>query len=348
MRERDRGYDCIRALATVMIVVFHFVLCAQEAKGAYAPRGILMFIDGRCNLGRLGVAWFTILSGSVLWKTHAGELDAKRFYAKRIVRIFIPLWIAYAFFYAISLTRDPGIAGVPFHSVLISLLGLDFYHYYFVGSWNLILVGEWYTSVIVTLYLLFPLLHWLFTEHRKPTTIAMLVLFALNLKLEILTTSDGAWSVVNAVVLFWMGMLFEEYEHLIADDRRVVLSSLVLAGFIFVFLRRSDLFGFSYLITFVFALLTYIAAYALLPLITWAEPAVRRISDLSYEIYLIHHRIFYLLVPVLVGAGTGKPAIVCVFLALAALICLLSACLSAASRAVRNRLPGNAGSGRSS
>ena len=101
MKERDEGYDSIRAIATVFIVLFHFLLCALEAKGFQAtPRFISPLVDGYCNIGRLGVAWFSILSGCVLWKTYREGIDLKVFYRRRVLRLFIPLWISYAFFLA--------------------------------------------------------------------------------------------------------------------------------------------------------------------------------------------------------------------------------------------------------
>ena len=341
MAERDSGYDFIRAVAIAFIVVFHFILCFEEATGADAPLVIKMLTSGSCRMGALGVAWFFILSGSVLHKKYADGVAPWLFYKKRVLRLFIPLWIAYPFFYIASYPANPEIGGEPFHSVLSSLLGMDFYYLYFTGTQDLLLVGEWFTSVIITLYLLFPLLHFLFSRRRKSVTIAMLFLFALNLRLEILTTNDGFRSVVNALVFFWLGMLFETYKGIIAKSRVLPWTSLILAGIVFVRFRHGIL-GFSYLSTFFFAIFSYTSAYHFSSIFRPAYPIVRYLSKFNYEIYLTHHRVYFLLIPVFLNKNSNGLAVIFMFITTTVVILLLSEKLSVLSAMIQRRR-GNVG-----
>ena len=324
-----------------MITVFHFLLCAEEATGRYNPAFLRYFTSSLCSTGRVGVAWFFILSGSVLRKRYAAGVNPRLFWRKRVLRLYVPLWIAYAFFYVACYPANPWMRGVPWYSVLSSLLGMDFYYYYFTGAWDLILVGEWFTSVIVTLYLLFPLLNALMSRHRRWTTAGMLILFAANLRLEILTTKGGSWSLVNGLVYFWLGMLFETYRENLTGRRLFPWASLVLAGIV-LFRFRWGIFGFDYLSTFLFSVFSYAAAYGFSFIAKPAAPAVRYLSSLSYEIYLVHHRVYFLLVPVFLNENSGALAVFFLFVSTTAVILLLSEKLAFFSARFRGSGPAKA------
>ena len=338
MAERDSGYDFIRAIAIASIVFIHFVLCVDNAPGTDFPLVIRLFAISGCKCGGLAVAWFFILSGSVLQKRYAEGVDPWSFYKKRVLRMFIPLWIAYPFLYIASYPANPEMSGAPFFGVLSSLLGMDFYYLYFTGKY-LILVGEWFTSVIITMYLLFPLLHFLFSQHRFSITIGMLALFALNLRLNILTMRGGYWSVVNALVFFWLGMLFETYKGIIVKNKVLPCASLILAGIVFACFEDGIL-GFRYLTTFFLAIFSYIPAYYFSSVFKFAYPVVRYLSKYNYEIYLIHHRIYYLLIPAFLNKESAAPAVVCMFISTGVVILLLSEKLSALSSAILKRRGG--------
>ena len=334
MTERDYGYDFIRAAGIVFIAVYHFALCVRDAAEQAFPLFVRLFMSGSCNIGRTGVAWFFILSGSVLQKTYTDGVDPRLFYKKRALRMFVPLWIAYAFYYIVSYPVDPAVSSAPVSSILTALLGMDFYYFYFTGSWNLVLVGEWFTSVILTLYLLFPLVHRLFSRYRKWVTPLLLIAFAVNLHLEILTTNDGAWSVVNALVYFWLGMLFEIHKETITGRHIPLLCLFIALGVDACF--NGGIFGFKYLTTFIFAICSYIAAYHFSALFGFLRPAVRYFSRLNYEIYLTHHRIYTLLIPALLSKDSGSLSIIFVFITTTAVILLLSEKLSCITARLMN------------
>ena len=130
MERRDTGYDFIRAIAIVFIVVYHFILCVRDVTGQPIPPFLRLFTYDCCNIGRLGVAWFFILSGSVLQKKYSDGVNVWLFYKKRALRMFIPLWIAYLFFYIASYPSNIWMSSVPVFSILTSLLGMDFYYFY--------------------------------------------------------------------------------------------------------------------------------------------------------------------------------------------------------------------------
>ncbi len=327
MSERDDSYDFIRAVAIVFVAGFHFVACVEEAIGQSLPQVVHIFTTSSCSIGSLGVAWFFILSGCVLQKKYAVEFNPWRFYKKRIIRLFIPLWIAYVFLFFAAYPAYPWMKNVPFHSVLSSLLGMDFYYLYFTGHFDLNLAGEWFTSVIITMYVLFPVLRFLFLRFRKWTTFGILIFFALNQRLEILTIHGKSWSVVNGLTFFWLGMLFETYKGKIVGNRIIPASTLILAGVIFVCFRHG-MFGFRYFSTFFFAILLYISAYRFSYLFKPFDSIVQYFSRLNYEIYLVHHRIYFLLIPVFLNKSSSGFDIVCMFITTTAAILLLSEKLS--------------------
>ena len=77
------------------------------------------------------------------------------------------------------------------------------------------ITGEWFTAVIIYLYLLFPLLKYLFKKARLITTIVISLIFLVNLKLQILSGCEGWFSISNGLMAFWAGMLFQEYKQYI-------------------------------------------------------------------------------------------------------------------------------------
>jgi peptidoglycan/LPS O-acetylase OafA/YrhL len=172
------------------------------------------------------------------------------------------------------------------------------------------LCGEWFTSVILALYLLYPLLRRGFAEKRTRAVFCICIfsLCAVNLKIGFLTANDW-FSYSRGLFFFLAGMLFEEYRDRLADRKvTAALAGCFLA--IFVFFGRSFL-GSGRLPNVVSALCAFPVLYRLPGMLKkfFALPFVRKAvdgtCDLNYLIYLTHHYLIELLMPVLLPEEPG-------------------------------------------
>ena len=157
--ERQHDLDLARVLAMSMVFVFHFFLAVGRGademwfsvvrNGGWAPMGI-------------GV--FYALSGYLL-QLHDSKTETLTFWKKRFsqlipmqILVFIPSYL-----YFVHLTGNPYYGGY-IERLVFSFLGIDGYLAVY-GNPTYILIGEWYTAVILLLYLLFPLLRTLYKKH---------------------------------------------------------------------------------------------------------------------------------------------------------------------------------------
>ena len=117
------------------------------------------------SFGAIGVCLFFMLSGAVLLMTSKDNIKLKDFYKKRLLKISIPQWISFTISLVAIYTVDKNILHTNVFGIIISFLGLN----YCGKPWNHLgihstpwITGEWFTAVIIYLYLLFPLLKYLF------------------------------------------------------------------------------------------------------------------------------------------------------------------------------------------
>ena len=113
--------------------------------------------------------------------------------------------------------------------------------------------------------------------------------------------------------------------------------TVILAWIIAVFFRNG-MFGFSYLPAFLCAVASYVAVYGFSSLFKPLYPVIHYISGLSYEIYLIHHRIYYLLIPVFLNRESSVLTIVFMFITTSAIILALSEILSVVSSWINKKV----------
>ena len=327
----DEGYDSVRFIATLMILLHHFYTTCKEQ--VLPLHNIAKMIISRLHMGEVGVGLFFILSGALLWKVNAKSFSIKEFYRKRAFRIFVPYWIGIAMILPIMYIVQKDIF---FHiqqagaGNIIPLIGL----YFCVEFWEQfgvrpgpLLVGEWFTAVIVILYCIFPVLNWLFRRYRAIVTVLIMIIFAANLYFEILTYHSGYFSVTNGLMYFWLGMLFEEYKS--KFTKQISIVALVTIGMILI-VNPSGILGVIYLPCFFLSVATFICLYYM-RLNGWLEKYVCRYN---YEVYLLHHRIFLLFMPMLLTQESSQFQIGMCFIVLVSLSFILAEKLQAASKFV--------------
>lgn len=324
--KRDLGYDFVRFFAMMLILISHLFATLREQGYAVSPILKNIVARGSIGIGNVGVALFFILSGALLIKRYKEQFTLSEFFYKRFMRIEIPQWIGFICAFALMYCVRPYIINTDFLGIFISFLGLN----YGAELWKhfdirlLWVIGEWFTAVIIVCYAFFPLLRKLFLERRFIVTIFLSAIFLANLKFEILTYGHGWFSITNALMCFWCGMLFEEYQSYITKNILKLDYFFLIA---FVCVNPVTIFGFRYLSCFVFSVALFTALYQM----KYSNVITQYVCRYNYELYLVHHRIYILLLPALLNKTSNGMQLLIASIFVLFLTCLLAQALQTAT-----------------
>ncbi len=332
--QRDRGYDFIRFFAMSMIVIHHIFTTWKE-QHYHIPEFIANIVGrGAIGFGGVGVALFFMLSGALLIKKYETGLKASEFYKKRLWRIEIPQMIGFFCAFWCQYLVTPHIINHKPESLFFSFIGLGYSGEFWAqfGRRNVWVIGEWFTAVIIILYILFPALRWLFVNHKNTGGCIIALLFLINLKYQILTYHRGWFSITNGLMCFWMGMLFEKYKYILC--RRPAIGACAAFVILYWIVNPQQILGYSYLSCFIFSLPLFVVLYQ----ITFSNRFIRFVSKYNYEIYLVHHRVFILLFPALLTAKSNAWQLGIAAVLLTGITLLLSESLHRATEWGQNKI----------
>lgn len=303
-----------------MIVVHHFNTTCRNFH-INLPNCIKNIIaHSATSFGCVGVALFFILSGAVLTLSSKKEFDIFNHYEKRLTRIWFPQWIGFICAYLLLYARNGKLLNTDIFGHIISFLGLN----YASESWQSIgikvfwIIGEWFTAVIILLYIIFPLLKYLFKKQRLISSIVIILIFALNLKYEILSYKNGWFSITNGLMCFWVGMFFEEYKEFLTNRKMMILTSI--SALVLYILNPAKILGYPYLTCFFFSILLFMSLHN----IKFSNKFTQYICKYNYEIYLTHHRIYLIFMPALLKPNCNGLQILLTFLFLTGIVFLAS------------------------
>lgn len=295
MNDRYKGYDFVRFLGTMMIVIAHFFRTCDSSGIKNSQIILRTVLNDRIGWGGIGVALFFLLSGAVHENKYRNHLNVKSFFKSRISRIEIPQVLGFLFAFLLTYIIDYSIIESQLFGSIISMFGLNYY-----GSpWQRIgvecpwLIGEWFTTVIIFCYIVFPILRYFYYRYKALATIGVVVAFIVNLYLKFGSSTDGWLSFSNAIMYFWIGMLFNEYKQYLTSKYVFSLCFMVMAAIMFIEPRA--FFGCPYLVCFLFSICLFVALYV----VGFSNNFIRYICKYNYEIYLLHHRIFLVFLPLL-------------------------------------------------
>ena len=161
------------------------------------------------------------------------------------------------------------------------------------------------------------MLNWLFKRHRITATAFITIIFSINLYLEILTYHNGFFSVTNGLMYLWLGMLFEEYK----SKLNTIIGALSWLVIVILFcVKPEKMFGVAYFPCFFLSIAAFIYFYYL----NVGGHFPKYICRDNYEIYLLHHRIFLIFMPLFLNQDSNQVQIVVCFVTLVVLIFILS------------------------
>lgn len=288
------AFDFVRAVSAMGIVCFHF-LCHTHCQ---ALTVYLTYASGAW--GSAFVTVFFILSGaSILYQNESIKTMPvlKSFYLKRWKSIFPMFYIAYLLVFI----RTSIAQGTVFYSqyFVLSLLGLDGHFLYLAP--NYYILGEWFLGAIILIYLMYPLLLLGIRKTGLGVWGVVFILYVLSLNTPLLYKLNISpfRNLISCLLSFTTGMVFIKNLERIKTCLRhkcfqICVFILLFACFTYLLVFRpsvawlcdAHIFG-----TVLFLILFIGGSYIMES--TCIKNIVKRISDLSYPIFLLHHVIIY-------------------------------------------------------
>ncbi len=282
MKEKKKYLDILRIIAIFMVFHFHLVIILEQ-------KGLLFgFQNG--DWGCVGTTLFFLISGNCLSRNYGEKLDIKGFYIKRWLAIFPAFYLCYllVFLGHRVILQNHVLAGVEPWRMIFTLLGIDNY-LNFVGIRNGALVGEWYTAVILGIYLLFPILQFLYRKSKLLGSVLIFGLYALNLIFVWGPFPDDA-HLITGISMFWLGMMIYRFQEKLEKlPWYLWMSVLVVAILLF----SMELPGPQLLRKNMMALCIFIIIMRLGGLMKRENPVISFLSKIEYGIYLCHHAVLY-------------------------------------------------------
>lgn len=314
-KEHKKNLDLIRCIGTILIVVYHYNCTLME--NGETDIWHAGFSWGGYSLGAIGVVIFFMLSGLVLTYNYGPRegyvFDWKKFIIKRLYKMFLLYWVLYFVTYIIYAVRAHNLlfyGGSPI-SILFSFFQLDFFDEIIYPKFGATywLVGEWFSTVIIILYIFFPFLRYLYIHFSKLTTAVLFLIFVANNYVHFLTFGNGYFSITNGLFAFWLGMLFQKLEY--TNKVRNIAFSIIL---LMLFLKITVIFNVEYFPVFIFSVAFFTVLYGF----SFKSIIIDKISKISYEIYLLHHRVQIMIVPYLISESVYLSQKVLIFISIMA------------------------------
>jgi len=268
------------------------------------------------HLGFLGVSFFFVLSGFILFINYIGpefkKINWKKFYVSRVARIYP------AFLVTLILAIPLQLLSHQFDWFFTGLgLNLTLMQSYASLSWKSFNMPAWSVSNEVTFYLLFPLLGLLFKNHLLRHFLLGIGLFGIYLTLMNVFLGHTYYAEdrfpLNRLLEFFLGM-YSGYIYLKFRDRptlqkffqqswsRFLMGSLCAALFCGMVMEPwvtqtealARHFNFLYYVVLVvpFILTFALCEYHQKPLLGFGAPLIVLGGEISYGIYLLHHMVF--------------------------------------------------------
>ena len=176
-RERIFGFDFIRMIATLSIVLIHFNAIYIYASPQRMDLTVLTTRLSNIYLGGWGVSLFFILSGASLMYVYQEKLEIKEFYKKRFLSIYPMFWIAYfiVFLFQFYLYKGFTFSKAPIINFIFTIIGYDGNLMTVIPTFYIL--GEWFLGCIISMYVIFPLLRKMVIKIPKVTLGIILGIF---------------------------------------------------------------------------------------------------------------------------------------------------------------------------
>lgn len=295
--KRLHNLDYLRGLAACSIMIFHY--------SGPADTGIL----GR--IGLYGVSIFYILSGLTLYLVYKERLELRKFFIKRIFRIFPLLWLAIIGTIIIS-------QNLPEPRILaLNASGL----FGFIEPTAYIGMGMWSIGNELVFYALFPVLMMINRGWFIGIVSSLFILYLCFAFVWLDTSKDLVynWATyinpLNQAFLFVIGILIGHYQKNVSGWILLFLFFVSASLFVFIPVTSSTglVTGYNRLyFTGIAAAVCFVFYKTRVEVFSFLHASLKLLGEASYSIYLLHPLVLSALSILLSKAGwqLNKPALI--------------------------------------
>lgn len=295
--KRIKYYDFLRVVCFLFIIFYHMTI-QLVINGIYSVEEVGSFYcNSNMHIAKLAVAVFFMLSGAGLTIGAEKGFELGKFYKKRFIRLLIPFYVTtllyQAVYYAVYRTfRVNGDA--PVWRIVFTVLGMDEWvsmHGIQTFSTG---IGEWFLGLLILLYLVFPLFRYCMQKAPKLFFVFMTCVYMVVVYHYEADVPPIHMSAVAKGYEFVIGMYLGKYFQKFPD--KYCLFSVPVTVFFFACDRTLPI-NEAVKIT-VFAVAFFVSFSYLEPLLERREcRLVSFVSGISYELFLVHHMIIYMVTP---------------------------------------------------
>ena len=248
---RSTGLDALRVLALALVVLAHVIVVAPLEW----PGGVL-----GTDWGQLGVACFCVMAG---FFALGGRRGLGAWAGERVVRLFPAYWLVTLAAFAANAVvgYKPATVGL----FVSQMLGLGYFTH---GGANLVNVPSWFLSLIVACYAIAALVR---VSKAPRATVA-----GLSVATVALLAVGFHADFTRQILAFLFGMAARQYA--LPERAAPTRAAVALAGAAMIAISAN--FAYSGWAVALFLL------FAALPMPAWRP--VRFVSDVSYELFLVH------------------------------------------------------------
>jgi peptidoglycan/LPS O-acetylase OafA/YrhL len=243
-KERYIFFDILRITAMLMVVYIHIFI--RQDYYIHLPIPSFIFLSNTIDIGKMGVIIFILISGSMLYmSTKERQFNFKNilpFYYKKFARIYPTLWLSLPIYLILNMWI------LRFQNIAMIFIQITGTTVYFVNITNinefepLINPIVWFISLIVGLYLLYPIL---FNLMKYKPMLTLVISGYISYCAQINYTTSMAFGNPLAYLSFFvLGMFIVQFEiypkYTIDSTNKIVfLSNLSF----YIFLIHGAIFG---------------------------------------------------------------------------------------------------------
>ena len=278
-KNKIEGIIFARSCCSIGIVIFHY-FC--HSNGTFK----FLYRTANTSFGFLFVISFFCISGTVLFHNYPKTNSIKVFYFKRWKSIFPSFYLCYLYFYLRNIFRyKKQIFKWTLLKFFITFFGLDGYLSHIMKTCYL--VGEWFLGALIIIYLLYPLLSFIFNYSEFLFCLILLILNFFMYKTNLLIYGRTI-NLITCLTNFSFGILAIKYNKIFLNNIKALNASLFLF-ILLCFMKFPSILILSQIQG--FALFIFLVNLGRYIMICRFNKLFIELGNLSYSIFLYQHQI---------------------------------------------------------
>lgn len=194
-----------RAICCLGIIIFHYFCHSNN-------HSKLLLSTSNSNWGFIYVTCFFSISGIVLYYNYPKNISIKKFYFKRWKSIFPAYYVSFLYFYQNRVFHYKKIFYFGnWKKLIFTLFGIDGYLNYKYKTYYI--MGEWFTGAIVIIYILYPIIMYIFNKNKFIIPMILFSGFIIMIKTKYFKISSTR-NLITCLSSFYFGIFFIRYKYI--------------------------------------------------------------------------------------------------------------------------------------